>query len=63
MKIEASVEVSNVVVVIGTAIVAGVASYFINEAMSDDEPEAVPDRPVYATFRDPKQDRHHAFQQ
>lgn len=62
MKIEASVEVSNVVVVIGTAIVAGVASYFINEAMNNDEPEA-PEVPAYATFRDITQDHHHAFQQ
>jgi hypothetical protein len=61
MKIEASVEVSNVAVVVGTAIVAAVASYFINEAMSDCEHEEVPDTPVYATFRDSQQDRHRAF--
>jgi len=64
MKIEASVEVSNVVVVAATAIIAGVVSFFINEALNDDEPEKpVADGHVcYATFADPSNDRHQAFQ-
>lgn len=64
MKIEGSVEVSNVVVVAVTALVAGAAAWFFNEQCSDDQPEpAACDRPhvEYADFRDPQHDRHQTY--
>lgn len=66
MKIEGSVEVSNIVVVAVTALVAGAAAWFFNEQCSDDQPEPAPcDRPhvEYAGFRDTNTDRHQAFPQ